>query len=96
VIVPAPGLGQRDKIVKSKSGCTPHLESVKGFKYECDDKCPHFKSIHLCSHTVVAAEINHELKAFINAKSSCDSPNLGTHEMPAGAGHKGGKLAKKK
>lgn len=98
-VVPAPGLGERDKIVKSKSGSTPHLVSVKGLKYECDDKCLHFKSIKLCSHTVAAAEINNELKEFVKTKRSCDSPNLmqlGTHGMPAGAGRKGGKLPKKK
>ena len=75
------------------------LVSVKRFKYECDNKCPHYKSIHLCSHTVAAAEIHIKLKAFIKLKRSCDSPNLmrlGTHGMPAGAGCKGGKLAKKK
>jgi len=26
-IIPAPGLGQKDKMVKSKSGSTPHLVS---------------------------------------------------------------------
>jgi len=46
-IVPAPGLGHKDKIVKSKSGSTPHLV-VKGFKYNCDDKCPYVFS-HSCS-----------------------------------------------
>ena len=89
-------------MVKSKSGSTPHLISVNGFKYECDDKCPHFKSIKLCSHTVAASEVNGELKEFINwfkSKGSCDTPNLmqlGIHGMPAGAGRKAGKLAKKK
>ena len=61
-IVPAPGLGPKEKMVKSKSGSTPHLISVNGFKYECDDKCPHFKSIKLCSHTVAALKVNGELK----------------------------------
>lgn len=101
-IVPALGLGPREKMVKSKSGSTPHLISVNGFKYECDDKCPHFKSIKLCSHTVAASEVNGELKEFIKwikSKGSCDTPNLmqlGTHGMPAGAGRKAGKVAKKK
>lgn len=40
-IVPAAGLGPKEKMVKSKSGSIPHLISVNGFKYECDDKCPH-------------------------------------------------------
>jgi len=88
-------------MVKSKSGSAPHLISVNGFKYECDDKSLHFKSVKLCSHAVAASEINGELRKFMNwfkNKSSCDSHNLmqlGTHGMPAGAGRKGGKVAKK-
>jgi len=75
-------------MVKSKSGSAPHLISVNGFKYECDDKCPHFRSVKLCSHAVAALEINGELREFMNwfkTKCSCDSPNLmqlGTHGMP--------------
>jgi len=38
-ILPAPGLGPKEKMVKSKSGSTPHLVSINGLKYECDDKC---------------------------------------------------------
>ena len=36
-IVPAPGLGPKEKMVKSKSGTTSHLISVNGVKYECDN-----------------------------------------------------------
>jgi len=100
--VPAPGLGPKETMVKSKSGTTPHLISVNGVKYECDDKCPQFKSIKLCSHTVAVSEVNGELKQFINwfkTKGSCDSPNLmelRMNGMPAGAGRKPGKVTKKK
>ena len=101
-IAPAPGLGPKEKMVKSKSGSTPHLISVNGVKYECDNKCPHFKSIKLCSHTVAVSEVNGELREFISwfkTKKGSDSPNLmqlGMHAMPAGAGRKPGKVAKKK
>ena len=43
-VVPAPGFGLQDKMVKSKSGSTPHLVTVsmskKGGQYKYDDKCP--------------------------------------------------------
>ena len=45
-IVPAPGFGPKDKMVKSKSGAAPHIVSTAdGSHYKCDEKCPHFKSI---------------------------------------------------
>ena len=53
-IVPAPGFGPNDKMVKSKSGTTPHLVTVaksdKKVQYKCDDKCPQYKSVYICSH----------------------------------------------
>ena len=89
-------------MVKSKSGSTPYLIFVNRVKCECDDKCPHFKSIKLCSHTVAASEVNGELREFISwfkTKKSSDSPNLvqlGMHGMPAGAGRKSDKVTKRK
>ena len=103
-IVPAPGCGKKDKMVKSKSGSTPHLVTVrdKGVNYKCDDKCPQFKSTHLCSHTAAAAEVNGELKLFLEhycATSGKCGPNLmelAVYGMPSGAGRKGGSVPPKK
>ena len=65
-IVPAPGFGPKDKMVKSKSGAAPHIVSfADGSHYKCDEKCPHFKSISICSHSVAAAEANGDLAAFL-------------------------------
>lgn len=101
--MPAPGFGSKDK---SKSGSAPHLVSVVErsgvLHYKCDDKCLHFKSINICSHCVAAAEVNGDLIKFLhcfNRTRGKQSPNLSslsTHGMPAGAGRKGGKAAKKK
>lgn len=46
-VVPAPGFGPKDKMVKSKSGSSPHLVSVVGQHYKCDEKCPHYKSVSI-------------------------------------------------
>ena len=98
-IVPAPGFDANDKMVKSKSGDAPHLVRAHEHKYKCDDRCPHFKSISLCSHVVAAAESNGDLIEFVNwfGFKHGSGPNLirmATHDMPAGAGHKNGKAPK--
>ena len=72
-------------MINSKSGSTPHMISVNGFKYEYDDKYPHFKSIKLYSHTVAASEANGELTEFMH-----------WFKTSAGAGHNAGKVAKNK
>ena len=105
-VVPAPGFGPKDKMVKSKLGSTPHLVSMvtnsDGVQYKCDEKCLHFKSINICSHSVASAEVNGDLGNFLQwfrRKRGKQLPNLtdlSTHGMPAGAGRKGGKVAKKK
>ena len=100
-IVPAPGLGANDKMVKSKSGDAPHLVRANEHKYKCDDRCPHFKSISLCSHVVAAAESNGYLVQFVNwfCSKQGGGPNLmriATHDMPAGAGRKNKKAPRKK
>lgn len=55
-VVPAPGFGPSDKMVKSKSGSTPHLITVtksdNGVQYKCD-KCPQDKSVYICSSTLL-------------------------------------------
>ena len=73
-IVPAPGLGHKNRMVKSKSGSVPHLVKVSGSQYQCDDKCPHFKSSSFCSHVVAAAESNNDLADFLKwFQSKCRS-----------------------
>ena len=99
-VVVAPGCGPKDKMVKSKSGTVPHL--VTATKYKCDDKCPQYKSLSICSHTVAAAQFNSEVKEFMEwyrKKHGNHQPRftqLAVHDMPAAAGRKGGKLPKKR
>ena len=69
----APRLGSRDRMVKSKSGSTPHLVTAsKDAQYRCDDRCPQHKSLGICSHSVAAAESNGKLRNSLNctARSS--------------------------
>ena len=98
-----PRCGPKDKMVKSKSGSVPHFISVldDGAIYKCDDKCPQYKAIHICSHVVAAAKISGDLDKFLchqyqRGKQLINLTELATHGMPAGAGCKGGKLPKKK
>ena len=100
-VVPASGLGQGDKMVKSKSGSVPHMVTIDhgSLHYKCDDKCLQYKSANICSHTVAAAEVNGDLAKFLHFLRHKCAPNLmqmAIHGMPAGAGRKGGKAAKKK
>ena len=102
-IVVAPGCGPKDKMIKSKSGNAPHLVTTSGnFEYKCDDKCPQFKALAICSHTVAAAQSNSELKEFIaqyrkkHGKQQPHFTQLAVHDMPTAAGRKGGKLPRKK
>ena len=101
----APGCGPKDKMVKSKSGLAPHLvTNKKEYQYACDDKCPQFKSLGICSHVVAAAQTNEELESFMKwyrSKSTrrMQVPNLmqlAKHDMPLGAGCKGNKTPRKK
>ena len=99
-IVPAPGFDAKDKMIKSKSGAAPHSVRVSEYKYKCDDHCPHFKSINLCSHIVAAAESNGDLGKFVKQfhTKPGGGPNLmqiASHDMPAGPGRKEGKARKK-
>ena len=101
-VVPAPGFGEKDRMVKSKSGSAPHLIKVSDCQYQCDNQCPQFKSINICSHVVAAAERNGDLVSFVNwfcTRHSHGAPNLmkmAVHGMPPGAGHKGGKASRKR
>ena len=102
-VVVAPGCGVKDRMVKSKSGTVPHFVKVMDdLEYKCDDKCPQFKSLKICSHTVAAAQCNGEINKFMDVyrkKYGRLQPNLSElaiHGMPAGAGRKGGKTPRKK
>ena len=101
-VVPAPGFGDKDRMVKSKSGSAPHLVKVSNCQYLCDSQCPQFKSITICSHVVAAAESNGDLASFVEwycIRRGHNVPNLmqmAVHGMPPGAGNKGGKVARKK
>ena len=104
-MVCALGFGSKDKMVKSNSGSSPHLvltaASASGMRYKCDDKCPHYKSMNICSHTIAAAETNGDLQQFVqwyccHQKKVPNLTQLSTHGMPAGAGKKGGKTARKR
>ena len=69
-------------MVISRSGKRPHLilPKKKSGGLSCDDDCPQYKSAKLCSHTVAAAEYNHQLDQFIssygNIKKVPTSQNL--------------------
>ena len=68
---------------------------------EFSDKCLHFKSIQICSHTIAAAEVNGDLIIILQwfSNRGRQAPNfskLSTHVMPAGASKKGGHPARKK
>jgi len=75
-------------------------DSTNGLQYKCDDKCPHYKSVHICSH-IAAAEANGDLQKFLewfchHGRQVPNLTKLSTHGMPAGADKKGGKVARKK
>ena len=90
----------RSRLIKSLSSEHPHVVDVKkGYMYFCDDKCPMFKSYHICSHLVAAAEDNGELKSFLGNSGYLFQPNLTTisnEGMPAGSGRKGGRQKRKR
>ena len=86
-----PGGHQKDRIVKSSSSLTPHVVSAK--KSGQYSKCPNWKSLRVCSHSVAAAEDNGELQLFVDwLKKVKKSPNLtqlALATMPKGRGRKG-------
>ena len=54
-----PGVNPKDRYVLSRSGGQPHFLAGKSPSiYKCDERCMHFKSIEICSHTVAVANIN--------------------------------------
>lgn len=64
----APGYGTECRMVISKHGKRPHLVS-KGKplgKFSCDNNCPNWKSLGLCSHVVAVAQVNGQLTNLCN------------------------------
>ena len=61
-ISPAPGFDTKSRMVVSRSGKRPHLVSCsKQGKYTCDNECPNWKSMSICSHSVAVAQVNGSL-----------------------------------
>ena len=59
----APGYGSKCKMVLSRSGNRPHLVTCgKSGKFSCDNECPNWKSMNLCSHSVAVAHVNDSLQ----------------------------------
>jgi len=85
------------RLVKSTSSVHPHVVqsySKNKFIYHCDNSCPMYKGISLCSHVVAAAEHNNELKPFLDCLKGSGNPlnmtAIANEGLPAGAGRKGG------
>ena len=90
-IVAAPGYPSDARMVASASGTRPHLVTKgKDQMYHCDNDCANYKSLKICSHTVAVAEVNGELKQFIevftNKRRRPNLTKLALHGMPAGRG----------
>ena len=75
-VVQAPGDDPKSKMVTS--GNTPHFVRVLSHsQYVCDKNCMQWSSSRICSHTLVAAEVNGELKLFLQwYVSSGQEPNI--------------------
>ena len=66
-IASAPGFDEGVKMVLSRSGKRPHLVKCgKVGRVSCDSDCPNWKSLNICSHCVVVAEMNSCLPEFID------------------------------
>lgn len=94
-VVTAPGNDPKAKMVSSRSGSLPHfVQVVSPGHYICDKHCLQWTSSQICSHTLVAAEINGELRLFLQWYTSSDlQPNitqLAMAGLPKGRGRKGG------
>ena len=99
--VPAPGYSSEARLVLSRSGKRPHLVlPCKAGGFKCDSDCANFKSLGICSHTVVVAHLNGQLSEFvIHIKKAKKKPNmmkLAVHGMPLGTGKKDSRLPRKR
>ena len=100
-MVPAPGCDSGARLVLSRSGKHPHLVlPCKSSGFKCDSDCANFKSLGICSHTVVVAHLNDQLSEFVTRfKKAKKKPNLmklAVHGMPAGRGKKGSRPPRKR
>ena len=93
-MAPAPGQSIEAKMVLSHSGNAPHLVTPqKKDSFSCDSRCPNWKSLSLCAHTVAVAEAYGKLQQFIvflqKKKRPPNLTKLVTSSMPQGRGRKG-------
>ena len=77
-VTSAPGHPEEAKMVMSSSGQRPHLVlPCKGSRFKCDSDCLNFKSLGICSHTLVVAELNKSLQEFVTSfKKSKRKPSF--------------------
>ena len=100
-VTSAPGHPEEAKMVMSSSGQHPHLVlPCKGSRFKCDSDCLNFKSLGICSHTLVVAELNKSLQEFVTSfKKSKRKPSfseVAVHGMAAGRGRKGSQAPRKR
>lgn len=100
-VVTAPGFDANVKMVASKSGKRPHLvKSGKGGRVSCDNDCPNWRSLNICSHTVAVAETNNCLPEYIDlyrkSKHLPSITQLVLTGLPTGPGRKGNCVSRKR
>ena len=100
-MVPTPGCDSGARLVLSHSGKHPHLVlPCRSSGFKCYSDCANFKSLGICSHTVVVAHLNDQLSEFVTRfKKAKKQPNLmklAVHGMPAGRGKKGSRPPRKR
>ena len=101
LVLPAPGGNIKSKMVASRSGTTPHfVQAMPSGQYACDKNCIQWSSSHICSHTLVVAEVKKELDLFLRWYNGSDQePNitkLAQVGLPSGRGRKGGVSKRKR
>ena len=100
-IVSAPGVGDGAKFVLSYSGRKPHLVvPKKGGAFACDDECPNWKALSICSHSVAVANLCGKLSEFVSwYKKNKRAPSLTKYAQataPKGKGRKGSQCPRKR
>ena len=61
----APGHSDEARLVLSWSGKCPHFVLPTKVGFKCNSECTNFKSLGLCSHTVVVAQLNYKSSKFV-------------------------------
>ena len=100
-ISPAPGYDSKCRMVMSRSGKRPHLVTCsKSGKYSCDNECPNWKSMNICSHSLAVAHVNNSLKEFCDlyrkSKRLPSISRLVLTGLPSGIGKKGNRVNRKR